>query len=191
MLKYQLDKKKKRSSLLLGFFAATTSLTAFGRFLVSADSVVFFTFSSFSVSTSIDFSSDFSFSASTVAAFFPLEAAGFFFSGVATLDSQFQMMLANTLVMTINKQRIYLGTLDGLSTGAFLGLAGEGLGLGAFTVLVTAVVSLTIVLVARLVFGGASSSESDVFLALVLAASAGLALTVLLVLASLVVFVAF
>lgn len=61
-----------------------------------------------------------------------------------------------------------------MATGAFLGLAGEGLGLGALTALVT---SLAIVLVARLALGGSSSSVSDVFLALVLAAGFALTLT--------------
>lgn len=71
-----------------------------------------------------------------------------------------------------------------MATGAFLGFAGEGLGLGALTALVTAVLSLAIVLVARLALGGASSSVSDVFLALVLAAGFALTLAFSLAVAS-------
>lgn len=89
-----------------------------------------------------------------------------------------------------------MGTLGALATGAFLGLAGEGLGLGALTAFGAAVVSLAtvlgaVVLGARLVLDDASSSVSNVFLALDLAAGIDLAFPVSLTVASFVGFPTF
>lgn len=66
-----------------------------------------------------------------------------------------------------------MGTFGALAAAGFLALTGEGFGFGAFTALVTAVVSLATVLATRLTFGGggASSSDSDVFFALLLEAA--------------------
>jgi hypothetical protein len=67
---------------------------------------------------------------------------------------------------------IYLGTLGALAVAVFLALTGEGFGFGAFTAFVTAVVSLATVLATRLTFGGgASSSDSEVFFALLFEAA--------------------
>ncbi len=68
----------------------------------------------------------------------------------------------------ILKNTIYFGTLGALAAGAFLGLAGEGLGFGAFTALVTAVVSLATVFVAR--FALRTPSTTSASLTLLLAA---------------------
>ena len=65
-----------------------------------------------------------------------------------------------------------------MAAGALLGLAGEGLGIGAFTAFGAAVVSLATVLVARFVLGATSTSASTIFFALLLV-TAGAALAFL------------
>ncbi len=91
-------KKNQVFSLLLGFLAATTSLTAFVRFLVSAISAFFLPASFFSLTSSAGLSSDEDSTSEVEDAFFALVVAAFFFSGVATLDTNIQIILSTRIL---------------------------------------------------------------------------------------------